>query len=84
MLQGLAGRDIRKALDMFVSILYSGHLAEEQITSTAKGGSIEIPEYRVLKSLMRTEYRFFNDKSGFGMMTHDSPSLFEALPGLSG
>ena len=64
-LQGLAGRDIRKALDMFVSILNSGHLAEEQITSTAKGGSIEIPEYRVLKILMRTEYRFFHDKSGF-------------------
>jgi hypothetical protein len=64
-LQGLAGRDIRKALDMFVSVLNSGHLAEEQITSTAKGGSIDIPEYRVLKILMRTEYRFFHDKSGF-------------------
>jgi hypothetical protein len=64
-LQGLAGRDIRKALDMFVSILNSGHLTEEQITSTAKGGAISIPEYRVLKILMRTEYRFFHDKSGF-------------------
>ena len=50
---------------MFVSILNSGHLTEEQITSTAKGGAISIPEYRVLKILMRTEYRFFHDKSGF-------------------
>jgi hypothetical protein len=65
-LQGLAGRDVRRALDMFVSILNSGHLQEEAITSTAKGaGDISIPEYRVLKILMRTEYRFFNDNSGF-------------------
>ena len=65
-LQGLAGRDVRKALDMFVSILNSGHLQEEAITSAAKGaGGIDIPEYRVLKILMRTEYRFFNDNSGF-------------------
>jgi hypothetical protein len=65
-LQGLAGRDVRKALDMFVSILNSGHLQEEAITSTARGaGGIEIPEYRVLKILMRTEYRFFSDSSGF-------------------
>jgi hypothetical protein len=65
-LQGLAGRDVRRALDMFVSILNSGHLREEAITSTVKGaGGISIPEYRVLKILMRTEYRFFNDNSGF-------------------
>lgn len=65
-LQGLAGRDVRKALDMFVSILNSGHLQEEAITSTARGaGGIGIPEYRVLKILMRTEYRFFHDNSGF-------------------
>lgn len=65
-LQGLAGRDVRRALDMFVAILNSGHLTEEAITSMAKGaGGISIPEYRVLKILMRTEYRFFNDNSGF-------------------
>jgi hypothetical protein len=65
-LQGLAGRDVRRALDMFVAILNSGHLREEAITSTTKGaGGISIPEYRVLKILMRTEYRFFNDNSGF-------------------
>jgi hypothetical protein len=65
-LQGLAGRDVRRALDMFVSILNSGHLQEEAITSTAKGaGAFSIPEYRILKILMRTEYRFFNDNSGF-------------------
>ena len=65
-LQGLAGRNVRRALDMFVSVLNSGHLQEEQITSVAKGaGGIAIPEHRVLKILMRTEYRFFSEFSGF-------------------
>ena len=65
-LQALAGRNIREALEMFVSILNSGHLQEEAITSAAVGaGGISIPEYRVLRILMRTEYRFFNHDSGF-------------------
>ncbi len=65
-LQGLAGRDIRRALDMFVSILNSGHLREEAITSTVVGaGGVGIPEYRILRILMRTEPRFFNNSSGF-------------------
>ena len=64
--KGLAGRNVRRALDMFVSVLNSGHLQEEQITSVAKGaGGIAIPEHRVLKILMRTEYRFFSEFSGF-------------------
>jgi hypothetical protein len=65
-LQGIAGRDVRRALEMFVSILTSGHLREEAITSLVKGaGEIAIPEYTVLKIRMRTEYRFFSDNSGF-------------------
>lgn len=65
-LQGIAGADVRRALDMFVSILTSGHLSTDAITSSAKGaGGIAIPEYTVLKILMRTEYRFFSDTSGF-------------------
>jgi hypothetical protein len=65
-LQALAGRNIREALEMFVSILNSGHLREEAITSTAIGaGGIALPEYTVLRILMRTEYQFFNNDSGF-------------------
>ena len=65
-LQGLAGRDIRRALEMFVSILNSGHLGEDAITSTAIGAhGIPIQEYRVLRILMRTEYSLFNNNSGF-------------------
>ena len=66
MIQGLAGRDVRKALDIFESILRSGHLSEEAITSKVRGaGLFEIKEDTVLKSLMRGEYRFASNQSGF-------------------
>ena len=65
-LQGLAGADVRRALDMFVAILTSGHLSEDAITSQTHGAkAIIIPEYTVLKILMRTAYRFFSDDTGF-------------------
>jgi hypothetical protein len=44
----------------------SGHLSEMAITSTVLGDrSIPIKDWHILKILMRTEYRFFSDKSGF-------------------
>src|SRR6266849_2620163 len=38
-LEALAGRDVRRALDMFVSIITSGHVSPTSITSTVLGGS---------------------------------------------
>lgn len=65
-IQGLAGRDVRKALEIFESILRSGHLSEEAITSKVRGaGAFEVNEDVVLKTLMRTDYRFHSMNSGF-------------------
>lgn len=65
-LEALAGRDVRKALEMFVSIVTSGHLSTSAITSTAVGeGGIPIAEHQIIKILMRTDYRFFSDVSGY-------------------
>jgi hypothetical protein len=65
-LEALAGRNVRRALDMFVSIITSGHLSETAITSTVLGGgNIPITEHDILKILMRTEYRLASDHSGF-------------------
>lgn len=65
-LEALAGRNVRRALDMFISIITSGHMSETAITSTVMGGgSIAITEHGILRILMRTEYRFFSDRSGF-------------------
>jgi hypothetical protein len=65
-LEALAGRNVRRALDMFVSIITSGHISPTSITSTILGGG-EFPETErdILKVLMRTEYRFFSEQSGF-------------------
>jgi hypothetical protein len=63
-LESLAGSDARKALEMFVSIITSGHLSETAITSRVIGGQHTIREYIVLKILMRTDYRFASDQSG--------------------
>jgi hypothetical protein len=64
-LEALAGWDARKALEMFVSIITSGHLSEVAITSrVVGGGGHAIREYDVLKILMRTDYRFASDDSG--------------------
>lgn len=73
-LESLAGRDVRRALEMFVSIIMSGHLSPSAITSTAiGGGGLPISERRILKILMRTEYAFFSDHSGFisNIFTYD-------------
>jgi hypothetical protein len=56
-LEALAGWDIRRALEMFVSIITSGHLSTTEITSNVIGGSHHIREHNVLKILMRTDYR---------------------------
>jgi hypothetical protein len=65
-LEALAGRNVRRALDMFISIITSGHVSVTAVTSTVMGGSgVGITEHDVLKILMRTEYNFFSDHSGF-------------------
>ncbi len=65
-LEALAGRNVRKALDMFMAIITSGHMPEDLITRVAAGQiSQRFPEHLVLKILMRQDYRFFSEASGF-------------------
>jgi hypothetical protein len=66
LLEAVAGWDVRRALQIFVSIITSGHLSPTAITSTVLGGrSAGISEHNILKILMRGEYQFFSDDSGF-------------------
>lgn len=65
-LEALAGSDIRRALEMFVSVITSGHLSPSSITSSVmSAGAIPIREHNVLRILMRTDYRFASDQSGY-------------------
>ena len=65
-LEALAGKDVRRAMEMFVAIVTSGHLSTSAITSAARGqGEIPVNEYHVIRILMRGDYRFFSENSGF-------------------
>ena len=65
-LEALAGRNVRKALDMFMAIITSGHMPEDIITNIASGNHIKtFPEYLIIRILMRQDYRFYSNASGF-------------------
>jgi hypothetical protein len=65
-LEALAGRNVRRALDMFMAIITSGHMPEEMIAAIAQGRIASFPsEYRILRALMRQDYRYFNNNTGF-------------------
>lgn len=66
LLEAVAGWDVRRALQIFVSIITSGHLTATAITKTALGAkSAGISEHNILKILMRGEYQFFSEDSGY-------------------
>jgi hypothetical protein len=65
-LEAIAGKDVRKALEIFGAIITSGYLSTAAIASNTLGsGEISIAEQTVLRILMRTNRRFFSKDSGF-------------------
>ena len=64
-LEALADRNIRRAIEMFASILTSGYLREDIILSITEGERTHIPEYLVIKILMRTKYKYFSESHGY-------------------
>jgi len=65
-LEALVARDVRRALGMFADIIVSPHIPTSQITGTMLSGGINrIQEYRIIRSLMRQRYRYYNGRSGY-------------------
>lgn len=65
-LEALAGKDVRRALSMFVAIITSGHLSATAIASNTLGsGEVGLKEHVILKILMRRDRRFLSKDSGF-------------------
>jgi len=75
-IDALAGRNVRRSLDMFMSIITSGHIPASTMGSFALGGAIEkIPEKIILRTLMRGDSKFTGYSSGFTaniFQTHQS------------
>ena len=64
-LESIAGKDVRRALEIFVAIITSGYLSTTVIASnTLGGGDATLKEHTILRILMRTNRRFFSRESG--------------------
>ncbi len=64
-IEALAARNVRQSLDMFMSILTSGHMPEEELARISMGSTeARINEYTLIKILMRGDSRFFTNTSG--------------------
>jgi hypothetical protein len=64
-LESIAGRDVRRALEIFGAIITSGYLSPTAIASnTLGGGEVSLKEHTILRILMRTNRRFFSRDSG--------------------
>jgi hypothetical protein len=64
-LEALSGKNIRLALEMFADILISGYFGDDLIFSITEGNKFDIPEWLVIRVLMRSNYEFFSDTHGY-------------------
>lgn len=63
---GLAGRNIRRGLEIFLDFCKSGHLSETEILKArANGGDYLIPRHIVSRILMKGKRRYYKDEAGF-------------------
>lgn len=62
-LTGLAGRDVRRALEIFLDICKSGHIGEDSILKIRQSeGRHELPLEVVARVLLRMDSRFYSEK----------------------
>jgi len=73
-LEAVSGKNTRKALEIFTEILISGYIKEDLIFSITEGGSKGIPEWLIIRVLMRTNYRYFSSAHGYIYNIFSSPN----------
>ncbi|MCW5767861.1 MAG: hypothetical protein KIT19_04195 [Phycisphaeraceae bacterium] len=64
MVEAVAGKDIRRALEMFNAVLISPYLSEDYVGLSGKFVGKPIPEKAVLRALMRGRYTYYSDMRG--------------------
>lgn len=63
---GLAGRDIRRALEIFLELCSSGHIHDSEILKIIKAqGNYTLPYHVVARVLLRQNRRFYSDRSSY-------------------
>jgi hypothetical protein len=64
-IEALAARNVRQSLDMFMNILTSGHMLEEELSRLALGPKdVRLSEFTLIKILMRGDRKFYTGNSG--------------------
>jgi len=65
-LEAISGRDTRRGLEMFTEILRSGYFPEDLIFSITEGKRrTMVPEWLIIRILMRTGHRLYSSKRGY-------------------
>jgi hypothetical protein len=65
-IEALVAKDVRRALGMFGDIIVSPHVPTSQLTGAALASAeFRIQETRIIRSLMRGRYKYFNGKSTY-------------------
>ena len=66
LLEALSNRNVRYSLDMFMNILISGHMTKGNLGERAiSGKDFFVQDHILIRTLMRSGYQFYHDKSGF-------------------
>jgi predicted RNA-binding protein with RPS1 domain len=66
MIVGLAGRDIRRAMEIFLDFCKSGHITEDEIFKICQAeGEYPIPFHIVARVLMRMNRRFYDGNASY-------------------
>ena len=65
LLMGLAGQDIRRAMEIFLEFCTSGHIGEDDILRMTQGGGDVLPYHVVVRVMLRRNRRFYDGESGF-------------------
>jgi hypothetical protein len=63
-LEALAGRNVRNALQLFSRIIMSSFVGEERLLRIMEGGGF-LSDGVILRALMRTSFRYFKDTHGY-------------------
>lgn len=75
-IDGLAGRDIRRGLGIFIAFCKSGHItAEKLIQMRLADGAYKIDSHIVMRALLRGDKKFYSDKNSY------IKNLFASYPG---
>ena len=76
LISGLAGRDIRKGIEVFLDFCKSGHISEHEILKIKKTkGAFKLPNHIISRVFMRGNRLFYSDdESRIKNIFHSNPS----------